>query len=255
MIYRLTFFLLAALFSCTSNPELYSEKKTEVPNHAVFSKLLQTYVDSTGMVDYKSFLGAQDSLENYLSTLDSFPPNEKWSVDEQKAYWINAYNAATIELILENYPLESIRNLHPTPYIPFVNTVWHLENITVGGKKGSLNQIEHEILRPRFKDPRVHFAINCASFSCPRLRNEAYTAEILEEQLIEQTTTFINDPDKNTLSKTEIEISPIFSWFSGDFKENGSIIQFLNTYGEVEIDDKAEITYKDYDWSLNAIEH
>lgn len=160
MIYRLSLILLVTLVSCTSNPELYSEVKTEVPSHDVFSKLLQTYVDTSGHVDYHSFLTEKAILENYLMTLDSFPPNENWAEAEQKAYWINAYNAATIELVLENYPLESIRDLHPSPYIPFVNTVWHIQNITIGGKKGSLDQIEHEILRPRFNDPRVHFAIN-----------------------------------------------------------------------------------------------
>ncbi len=255
MIYRYSLILWVTLFSCTSNPELYSEEKTAVPNHAVFSRLLQTYVDSTGMVDYKNFLAEKDTLEYYLMTLDSFPPNENWSVDEQKAYWINAYNAATIGLILENYPLKSIRDLHPTPYIPFVNTVWHIQNITIGGKKGSLDQIEHEILRPRFNDPRVHFAINCASVSCPRLRNEAYTANQLEKQLIEQTAGFINNPTKNTLTARDIKISPIFNWFANDFKENGTIIQFLNTYSEVEIDDQATISYREYDWSLNTTKH
>lgn len=253
MIYRLSLVCLIAFFSCTSNPNLYSEAETSVPSHVVFSKLLQKHVDSTGLVNYKGFLTDKTLLENYLMTLDSFPPTKNWPEDEQKAYWINVYNAATIELILENYPLKSIRDLHPTPYIPFVNTVWHIQNITIGGKKGSLDQIEHEILRPRFNDPRVHFAINCASFSCPRLRNEAYTAEKLENQLIEQTTSFINNPDKNTLSEKKVEISPIFSWFSDDFKEKGSIIQYINTYSDVKIDDKAEISYKEYDWRLNAI--
>lgn len=255
MIYRIAIIIVITLISCTSSPELYSEEKTHAPDHTIFSKLLESYVDSTGLVAYENFKEEKYILENYLMTLDSFPPNEKWSEDEQKAYWINAYNAATIELILENYPLKSIRDLHPTPYIPFVNTVWHIQNITIGGKKGSLDQIEHEILRPRFNDPRVHFAINCASLSCPQLRNEAYTPQNLEEQLKQQTIAFINNPKKNRLTENEIEISPIFNWFSDDFKKNGSIIQFLNTYSEIKIDDKAKITYKEYDWSLNAIKH
>ena len=255
MTCRLSVFFLFALASCTSNPDLYSEKKTPVPNHLAFSKLLNQFVDSTGMVNYHDFLSEQSSLENYLMSLDSFPPNNEWSEDEQKAYWINAYNAATIQLILENYPLKSIRDLHPTPYIPFVNTVWHIENITIGGKKGSLDQIEHEILRPRFNDPRVHFAINCASYSCPRLKNEAYFSEKLDEQLEEQAEYFINNPLKNSLSTESVEISPIFNWFGGDFKEKGSIIQFLNTYSHVKIDDRAKVSFKEYDWRLNATAH
>lgn len=255
MNYRFSLFYLVALFSCTSNTNLYSEVETSPPSHELFSSLLQKHVDSTGFVDYESFLTDKTLLENYLMTLNSFPPTKNWPEDEQKAYWINAYNAATIQLILENYPLKSIRDLHPLPYIPFVNTVWHIQNIAIGGKKGSLNQIEHEILRPRFNDPRVHFAINCASFSCPRLRNEAYTAAKLEIQLIEQTRSFINNPSKNNLTKTEIEISPIFNWFSSDFKEKGSVIQFLNAYSDHNIDDKANISYKEYNWSLNAKTH
>lgn len=121
---------------------------------------------------------------------------------------------------------------------------------TLGNKKYSLEEIEHEILR-KMNEPRIHFAINCASFSCPNLLKEAYTEAKLDQQLTTAAKGFVNDATKNTITVNKIEISKIFDWFEGDFEQNGSVIDFLNKYSTVKINSEAEVKYKDYNWSLN----
>ncbi len=116
-----------------------------------------------------------------------------------------------------------------------------------------LNNIEHNILRKNYDEPRIHFAINCASISCPKLRREAYTGGKLEEQLNEQTIAFINDSGKNVISAECMEISKLFSWFSGDFENDGTVIDYINRYSRVSVNANAEISYKSYDWSLNDV--
>jgi hypothetical protein len=125
--------------------------------------------------------------------------------------------------------------------------------IEIEGKKYDLNNVEHSILRKEFEEPRIHFAIVCASFSCPKLRREAFIAEKLEVQLQEQTVEFINDPAKNSISKNKAEVSKIFSWFKGDFTRNGSLADFINQYAKTKLDKDAKISYMDYDWSLNEV--
>jgi hypothetical protein len=126
----------------------------------------------------------------------------------------------------------------------------------MGKEKVDLNYIEHSILRKEFKDPRIHAAINCASFSCPLLRNEAYIAHEIDKQLEDAMRKFINDPQRNQIEKSSVKISKIFSWFSGDFKLNGaSVIDYLNKYAKKSIDYNAKMDYLDYDWDLNGIEN
>ncbi|GAH45067.1 unnamed protein product, partial [marine sediment metagenome] len=115
----------------------------------------------------------------------------------------------------------------------------------------SLDRIEHKILRVEFNDARIHFAINCASFSCPKLRNEAYEPARLESQLIDQASSFINNPEKNIIKSDEVQLSKIFSWFKGDFDSEGGLISFLNRYSEITISAKADIDYLPYNWALN----
>jgi hypothetical protein len=167
-------------------------------------------------------------------------------------YWINTYNAFTIKLIIDNYPVKSIKNLGSIISIPFVNSAWDVEFFEIGGQKMNLNNIEHNILRDHFKDPRIHFVINCASISCPRLLNKAYKAETLEKDLEKQAIEFINDSTKNIITKDKIVISKIFSWFSGDFKRDGTLIHFLNRYSTEKINYSVEIDYMAYNWLLNG---
>ena len=239
---------LIMLFSCS---EAKVRRSDTAPDHSAWTRLLQKMVTEEGKVDYLAFMAHEAELQAYLQTLsDHHPDKEKWTQEEQMAYWINAYNAFTVQLIIEHYPLESIKDIKRWN-IPFLNTPWTIKFIKIGGKRYNLDAIEHKILRKQFNEPRIHFAIVCASISCPRLLNEAYTADKLTEQLNMQAKHFINDLSKNRISPDKLQISKIFSWFSGDFTKNGTLIEYLNKYADEQINPDAEISYLDYNWNLN----
>ncbi|WKX77565.1 DUF547 domain-containing protein [Zobellia laminariae] len=168
-------------------------------------------------------------------------PSDIWSKEEALAYYINLYNAATVQLILNNYPTKSIKD---------IKDPWGKEWVRIGSETFSLGDIEHKILR-KMNEPRIHFAINCASFSCPKLLNEAYTSEKIEDQLQQASEDFVNDPTRNIISKEKLQLSNIFKWYKKDFTENGSLIDYIKTYSQKDIDPKADIKYVTYDWSLN----
>ncbi len=220
--------------------------------HAEWDVLVKKHVSKNGMVDYQGFLKDKKQLQVYLDKLSANRPTSKWSKNEKMAFWINAYNAFTVKLILDNYPIKSIKDIKRG--IPFVNSVWDIAFIPMGKEKIDLNYIEHSILRKEFKDPRIHAAINCASFSCPLLRNEAYYASRLDEQLNDAMRKFVNDPQRNQLDKSNIKISKIFSWFAGDFKLNGSsVVDYLNKYAKKRVQANAKIDFLEYQWELNDV--
>ena len=220
--------------------------------HAEWDVLVKKHVSKNGMVDYQGFLKDKKQLQVYLDKLSANKPTSKWSKNEKMAFWINAYNAFTVKLILDNYPIKSIKDIKRG--IPFVNSVWDIAFIPMGKEKIDLNYIEHSILRKEFKDPRIHAAINCASFSCPLLRNEAYYASRLDEQLNDAMRKFVNDPQRNQLDKSNIKISKIFSWFAGDFKLNGSsVVDYLNKYAKKRVQPNAKIDFLEYQWELNDV--
>nr|MBI1231503.1 DUF547 domain-containing protein [Cytophagales bacterium] len=222
------------------------------PTHELFDALLRKYVTADGKVNYPGFIAEKQAFQTYLDKLSSNAPDRStWSREEQLAYWINAYNAFTIKLIIDNYPVASIQDLKPMLNIPLVNTVWHLKFFQIGGQDASLDEIEHKILRKEFDEPRIHFAINCASYSCPPLLNEAFTAAKLDTQLDKVAVKFINDPKRNVISPGKAELSKIFSWFKGDFTKNVSLIEFINRYSRVKLNPNAKISHLPYDWSLN----
>jgi len=210
-------------------------------DHRQWTDVLQAYVSENGAVDYKGLQNNKSGLESYLKLLSANAPNDEWSIDAKKAYWINAYNAFTIQLILKNYPLKSIKDL---------KRPWGLSFIKIDGGKITLNTIEHEILRP-MGDPRIHFAIVCASKSCPKLLNYAYESETLDQQLDHVAKMFINDPSRNSISQSNVKISKIFKWFKTDFPKSEAFIAFLNNYSTIKILAKAEIDYLNYSWNLN----
>jgi hypothetical protein len=229
-----------------------SKEGSIAPSHTLFTGLLSTYVDGDGNVDYKGFQKNSLALQQYLNLLVQNPPDGNlWTKEEQLAYWINLYNAFTIKLVIDHYPLRSIKDIGSMIQVPFVNSPWDIRFIEIENKKYDLNNIEHDILRKNFDEPRIHFAINCASFSCPKLRPEAYTANRLEFQLHEQTETFINDSERNNISQGKAEISKIFDWFKSDFTKSGSLREFLNKYAHDGLAQKTKISFMEYDWSLN----
>ncbi len=210
--------------------------------HETWDQLLRQHVSSIGKVDYVAIKGKKAALGKYLSTLSTTPPATSWSKKETMAYWINLYNAYTVKLIVDNYPLGSIRELEN-------GKVWDKKWIPVGGKTYSLNQIEHDILRPKYKDARIHFTVNCAAKSCPPLLNAAYTAEKLESQLESQTKKFINNSQYNSLEPGKVAISRIFDWYKEDF---GNVVEYLDRYAELDIEENAIVSYKSYNWDLNG---
>lgn len=219
-----------------------------VVDHSEWSKLLHKHVSLNGNVDYKGILNNRLALEDYLNTLSTNPPNPSLSKNEKLAYWINAYNAFTVKLIIDHYPLNSIKDI--SDGLPMINSPWDIKFFKIGGVDFDLNTIEHEILRKQFDEPRIHFAINCASFSCPKLRNEAFEAKNLENQLQDQASDFINDSTKNQITDTAINVSSIFKWFKSDFTKNGSLHEYLRLYNS-KIDPKNNIVFGEYDWMLN----
>lgn len=213
-------------------------------DHSAWDNLLQKNVSVNGNVNYEGLKANRAVLNKYLMALSKNVPDASWDRNNAMAYWINAYNAFTVDLILKNYPLKSIMNLHG-------GKAWDVKFIELGGKKYSLNQIEHDILRGKYKDERIHFAVNCASFSCPKLLNGAFFANDLDKQLEKATIAFINNPAKNSVNGKRVQISELFNWYKGDFMEYGSVLAYINHYSKVKADEKARITYKPYNWNLN----
>lgn len=211
-------------------------------NHSQFDSLLKKYVDANGLVDYKGFANDRPLLNGYLNQLAELDPNNDWSVQELLAYYINLYNAATIELMLDNPNVKSIKD---------IDGPWTKGRARVGNRELSLGGIENAILR-KMNEPRIHFAINCASISCPPLLREAYTAGKINEQLEKATKQFINS-DKNTITAEKAELSSIFKFYTKDFYRgsNESLIPYINKYSKVKANGNATVTFKEYDWNLN----
>ncbi|MFT6001199.1 MAG: hypothetical protein ACI81P_003668 [Neolewinella sp.] len=210
------------------------------PTHDAWNTLLKQYVNSAGNVNYAAFKKDEAKLDIYLAELSGNSPTSDWTRREGMAYWINAYNAATIKLILRNWPLKSIMDLHG-------GKPWDVKWIELGGKTYSLNNIEHDILRPRYKDPRIHFAVNCAATSCPPIPNKAFTPSNLTSLMDARARAFIRNPAYNTIGET-VAVSNIFDWYGEDF---GDLREYLNKYATTPIPEGKEIGFKAYDWALN----
>ncbi len=220
--------------------------------HDQWERLLQSHVTPEGWVDYKGFIEDSALLNQYLDLLSSAHPNDKhWSKHEQLTYWINAYNAFTVRLIIRHYPVESIKKVTWT--VPLLNSPWKINFISIQGITYNLGNIEHDILRKKFAEPRIHFAINCASYSCPPLSNHAYTADSIDDQLQRAAIRFVNDPLRNRITTDKVKVSSIFLWFRGDFTKDGSLHDFLNQYSRTKIRPDQHIGYLKYDWSLNDL--
>ena len=226
--------------------------------HAAWTELLQTYLDDRQFVRYASWQKNQKDLDSYLQKLQSvtYATYQKWSPDEKKAFLINAYNAFTVKLILKNYPVKSIKKIGG-----FFTKPWSIEFFSLlDGKIKSLDPIEHEWLRkkPELKDARVHAAVNCASWSCPRLQKTAFTAKGVEQQLDQATKQWMADKELNRYQPAQhkAELSKIFDWFEEDFGGNeAGVAAFVRKYGPSEasaaLSGDFDIDYLSYDWSLN----
>ena len=221
-------------------------------SHELFDQVLQEHVDEKGRVNYTKLKANPEKLIAYLDLL-AFADPEALSYNERLTFWINAYNALVIKGVVNHYPITSVRK------VKLFNGFFSRLKFHVAGKMRTLNQIEHDIIRTEFVDPRVHFALVCASRSCPPLWNRAYAAETLEERLETATFNFIENPEQVRIdrSKRRVYVSKIFKWYDKDFKEGyDGVTDFLADYLPSEDAEYLESTdvklhYLDYDWTLN----
>lgn len=253
--------LLSAGDKITLGKQLPAAKRVSFDqiDHSVWNKLLKRYCDQRGMVDYTAWKASsadRRSLDDYLASLSRADPSKPAAREAKLAFWINAYNAVTVEGILREYPTSSIRN-HTAKVFGY--NIWDDLLLAVGGQSYSLNQMEHEILR-KTSEPRVHFAIVCASVGCPPLRDEAYVADRIDEQLTDNAKRFFADRSKfhADLRSRTISVSPILKWFAEDFgadqaAQMRSIAPYLPDKASQQLARRgqASVEYLDYDWSLN----
>ncbi len=208
------------------------------PNYKNYDAFLQKYVNSSGKVNYKKI--KKSETEALAKEFQAAIPQKNWSKNEQLTYWLNAYNLFTIKLIVENYPVAKITDLDK-------GKPWDVKRIDLGGKTYSLNDLENEVIRPTFKDARIHFAINCAAKSCPPLYNKAFTSDKVQTLLESRTKAFLTSK-ANVLAEKKVKISKIFDWYKTDF---GELNVFLSKYSTVKVAKDAVVEFADYDWNLN----
>lgn len=229
-------------------------------DYSSWQKFLNLYLKD-GLVNYSAVQANSDLFNNVISQLENLKKEEydRWPQDEKKAFWINAYNIEAIKLVLDHYPLKRSLGLqalrYPANSIQQIPDVWNQAVLTILGKKVSLNYIENEILRKEFQDPRIHFAIVCASLGCPVLRDEPCVFDQLDSQLSDRVSKFIQDPKKVRYDSRNntLYVSPIFKWFKEDFEKAGGVVAFVKKYmpSDIKLSDDAKIQWLDYDWSLN----
>ena len=228
-------------------------------DHSDFEKLLARHVDAdTNRVRYADLKTDSESLDAYLETIAN-AELETLGPDEQHALLINAYNAYTLQLILEHYPgIDSIRD---------ISDPWGNERYVVAGYPLSLDQIEHQLIRPIFKDPRIHFAVNCAAIDCPPLRPWAYRGDSLDEQLDEVTHDVLSASDFVRVEGDELQVTRLFDWYEDDFINDSfhghaaNVAQYIVRYSTEDVrrfveshDGEPSVSFLDYDWGLNDVE-
>ena len=252
-------------------------------SYSTYNSLLNEYVENAS-VNYSGFIDSRAEFETFLRTIGSVNENdyESWTQEQKLAFWINAYNAFTIKAIIDHYPIKRSFSLVGIFYAPSnsilqIKGVWTKLQFRALDRMVTLDEIEHQILRKEFNEPRIHIAINCASISCPDLSNEAYVAERLEQQLAQASINFVNNPSKGIQideQKGKVKLSKIFKWFGEDFIQNYGGTKLFNNYSlkenavlnftaeylesqpvkEYLMNNKLKIGYLGYDWHLNELQ-
>ncbi|KAA3612871.1 MAG: DUF547 domain-containing protein [Planctomycetota bacterium] len=263
---KLAALLLLSLGWLPQQPSAQTEPKAAKPavfDHRPLDALLKAYVHQDGLVDYRGLKRkGRASLQAYLMRMETISPARfrSWSEAEKQAFWINAYNAYTLELILRHYPVDSIKDLGSLFSSVFSKRFIPLQHLSSHHRKPlSLGELEHEILGTQFDSPMFHFAIVCASISCPPLRAEAYDPIRLNRQLADQARIFLADSSKNDVRIIDgkLRISKIFDWSEDELEKfPGGIRGLLKSYGPPSVAQdpalaKARFRYRSYDWSLN----
>ncbi|MHC4617282.1 MAG: DUF547 domain-containing protein [Planctomycetota bacterium] len=260
-----------------NSPALAADPNKGDVNYDEYATSLKKYVDDAGMVNYEQLKADPQQLQAFVTTIARLDRRccDKWSEKDQIAFWLNAYNGLTLKVIIDNYPIKSSffrSRVYPKNSIRQITGVWDKITFDVMGQKLTLGHIEHEILRKKFDEPRIHMAMVCAAMSCPPLRNAPYIGQKLDEQLADQSRKFLADPDKFRISreKTTVHLSPIFKWFNSDFvtkhaprqnigkhnRKTSAVLNFIaNHLPESDRDfilkGAFKIKYLKYDWSLN----
>jgi hypothetical protein len=232
-------------------------------DHSLFDAVLATHSTPQG-VDYAKLKSNRAGLDQYVAKLGTISSKQfdRWPRAEQVAFLINAYNAIVLQQVIDDYPIQ--RSSKPAALVRPANSVWQIDGFfsdlkhRVAGRQLTLDQIEHEWLRPKYQEPRIHFALVCAAHSCPPLRGEAYRAERLSLQLDDQARLFLNDRARNRFDNAGAQLSEIFKWFADDFGGESGLRAFLARYLNPELagkmrDSSYGIGYVDYDWILNDI--
>ncbi len=235
-------------------------------NYQNYTSILKEYVNDQGLVDYKRLKENRQQLDEFNAAIGAVTPNtyNSWRDSEKIAFLINAYNSLTLESIIDNYPTKSIRR---------IPGVWKIRKFDVAGEKMTLDYIEHQILRKEFNEPGIHVGLVCAAISCPPLRREVYTGELLEKQLDDQARQFLGGSQgfKIDSQNNTVYLSSIFKWFGEDFektygqtenikglnKRETSIINYARQYVDYDAQQFLEkggyqVKYSNYDWSLNV---
>jgi hypothetical protein len=251
-----------------------SNKRSDEDYRKIYQAVLKS-VDKTGMVDYRSLKRNRADLDRFADLLDTLTKAtyESWDEQEKVSFWLNAYNGLTLLAIVDHYPIQSsfLKSFRfPENSIRQISGVWDSITFPVMGEPTTLDQIEHQILRKEFDEPRIHVALVCAAMGCPPLRNEPYEGVRLGEQLDDQSRRFLENPEKFRIDRSSntIYLSKIFDWFGDDFMNRypgersgsdlgeSSVLEFVSRY--IPPDDvkylrsgNYRVKYLDYDWSLN----
>jgi hypothetical protein len=267
------------VFGCTTIQPVIKDKPLVDPNifsNARFDRVLQQYVNERGLVDYSALREDLEDLEGYYYLITAYSPDSHPdlfpSENHKLAYWINAYNAAAIKTVMTYYPIKSVLDVKQPGIFFFLSDksgFFFFQRLTFGGKSTSLYYLENQVIRKRFGDPRIHFAVNCASIGCPRLPRQSFSGESLDQQLDEETRFFLTEERNFKIDHYEkvIYISSIFKWYEKDFttwytakfpERESSLLSYIELYLTPEkieelkkIGNSYPLRYVPYDWRLN----
>jgi len=239
--------------------QTHNEESSNIIEHKNWTLFLQNNIhqgkDGVNRLNYAVISSTdRNLLRSYIERLQKINISE-YRRSEQLAYWINLYNAVTVDIVLAHYPVKSIRDIDISPGF-FADGPWGKKIIRVNNEELSLNDVEHRILRPVWKDARIHFAVNCASIGCPNLNQQAFLAETIDEQLNSAARSYIAHPRGVKITDDGVIVSSIFSWFQQDFGETEEdVIRYIKKYAKTNKAsslDGIQFFYDDeYDWSLN----
>ncbi len=227
-------------------------------DHAAWNRFLETYVsEGTDGINRVAYARVEDEarqrLDEYIATLARTPIG-RYNRAQQRAFWINLYNALTVQVVSNHYPVNSIRDIDISTGL-FADGPWRKKLVEIEGESLSLDDIEHRILRPIWRDPRIHYAVNCAAIGCPNLQRAAFTAQNTESMLEAGARAYVNHPRGVRSAENRLIVSSIYVWFEADFETDGGVIKHLKRYADTRLaailEANTRVGDHEYDWALN----